>query len=378
MRDAASEKPGVGGFARRLARFAREAVKRTYALGVIALVTWLSYRAFAYLVVTLLFPSAVPAQITGIPTRLDDSVLETRRSSWLGMRLSENPRTPLAHYHRIDGWIQPDPFNDCTRSGCHAPLPHAARKEVRAFLNLHATSLHCGVCHMKSEDRPLVTTWYDLNTGKPRSVPTVLQTYAWLVSDGGREELADPTQGQQETLVALLRAAAREADNDPQLEQLAQHFAAVRYSSPAFQQRLERARETLPRHFRGEYGGKLALFDRQRNEPVLGHPGTAPAVQAYLREAQTADAAREQQLLAAVHPLRRAQALHCAECHRSTGSLIDFAAAGYPPARVETLSRPVIFRMIQNIAEGQPFYLPGFVPPAGQPEELPAREPRRP
>ena len=377
MASTASRKPGFGKVVHKLSRLALEIVKRTYAVGVIVLVTWLSYRALYYLVVTLVFPTPTPAQIVGIPTRLDEAVLKTRRSSWPGVQISENPRAPLAHYHHLDSWIQPDRFNDCTRNGCHAPLPHAQRKEVRAFLNMHATSLHCGVCHMESERRPLVTTWYDLHTGEPRGAPTVLRTYAWLVSDEGRNELAQPTADSQDRLVELLRTAAREADGEPALTQLAEHFAAVRYSSPAFQQLVEEAGAALPRHFRGEYGAKLAL-QNERGRPILGHPNTEQATQAYLREAQTADATRIAQLVGAVHPLRRPQPVSCGDCHRSAGGLVDLAAAGYPPARVEMLSRPVIFRMIENIAAGQPFYLPEFVSPAERPPEPPPDEPRKP
>jgi hypothetical protein len=377
MAKPASRKLVLRDLLRKVSRLALEIVKRTYAVGVIVLVTWLSYRALEYLVVTLVFPTPTPAQIVGIPTRLNEAVLQTRRSSWLGVQISENPRTPLAHYHRLDSWIQPDRFNDCTRNGCHAPLPHAQRKEVRAFLNMHATSLHCGVCHIQSEHRPLVTTWYDLHTGAPRGAPTVLRIYAWLVSDEGRSELAQPTADSQDRLVELLRTAAREADGEPALTQLAEHFAAVRYSSPAFQQLVEEASAALPRHFRGEYGAKLALRDGQ-GRPILGAPGTEQAIQAYLAEAQTADPARRALLLGAVHPLRRTQPVNCADCHRSVGGLVDFAAAGYPPARVEMLSQPVIFRLIESIAAGQPFYLPTFVSPEEPPPEAPPGEPREP
>jgi hypothetical protein len=40
---------------------------------------------------------------------------------------------------------------------------------------------------------------------------------------------------------------------------------------------------------------------------------------------------------------------------------------GYPPARVEMLTQPVIFRMIEHIASGHPFYLPAFLRPESQP-----------
>ncbi len=76
-------------------------------------------------------------------------------------------------------------------------------------------------------------------------------------------------------------------------------------------------------------------------------------------------------LLAAVHPQHGIPTLHCSDCHRATGSLLDFAAAGYPPVRVEMLSQPAIFRMVESIARGYPFYLPGFARPESQPATAP-------
>ena len=354
-----------------LGRILLDGIRRAYALGVIVLVLWLSFAALRYLVGTLLWPAAAPARIVGIPTRLTESVLETGQSRWPGVQASEMPRVPLAHYHRLGSWVRPDRFNDCTRSGCHAPLPHSQRKEVRAFLNMHATSIHCGVCHLQSESQPLPTTWYDLDVGEPRDAPSILQTYAWLVSEEGRRELATPTPRMQRRLVELLRTAAEEADGARELRQLAEHVAAVRHTSPAFQELLDTARDALPRHFRGEYGAKLALRESPRRptaRPILAHANTQAAVETYFREQATADPARREQLVAAVHPQRRPAALHCTDCHAAEGGLIDFAAAGYPPARVQMLSQPVIFRMIEHIAAGQPFYLPGFMqPPSTQP-----------
>jgi hypothetical protein len=362
-------------WARIAGRLMLEPVRRLYAAGIIALVLWLSFLAIRYLIVTLMFPVPAPAQITGIPRRLTEAMLETRRTQWPGVVDNENPRAPLAHYHRLDEWIEPDRFNSCTQSGCHAPLPHARHKEVRAFLNMHATSLNCAVCHLQAGQRPLRTVWYDLSSGQPRPAPDALWAYGWLMSEEGRQELANPTASTQNKLVALLRGAARESDNVPALKQLADHTAAVRYSSEAFQQLVEAARSTLPRHFRGEYGAKLTLLDPESQQPVLAERGTEGAVQAYLRESQTAEPGRKQQLLAAVHSNLRADMLHCTECHTAAGGLLDFAAAGYPPARIEALTHAVIFKMIEHIAAGQPFHLPSFVRPLESTPQRPATQP---
>ena len=202
--------------------------------------------------------------------------------------------------------------------------------------------------------------WYDLDTGRARSVPDVLAAYGWLTSEAGRQELADPTPDTQRRLVELLRGAARQSGDVPALTQLAEHVAAVHYSSPAFQQLVETARVTLPRHFRGEYGAKLTLLDTSSQQPVLESPGAEPAIRAYLRESASGDAALLPELWAAIHANRRPQTLHCTDCHTAAGGLLDCAAAGYPAARLEELSRPGVFTMIEHIAGGQPFQLPGF------------------
>ena len=247
MAKATAAKHGHGYWLRALPRLILAAGKRGYAVVVIAVTAWLSYMAFRYLVVTLMLPSAAPAQIVGIPMRLDRAVLETRRTQWPGIQVSENPRTPPAHYHRVQGWIRPDSHNDCTQSGCHAPLPHSRRKEVRAFLNMHATSLHCSICHVKAEATPLSLTWYDLSEGAACGTPALLRAYDLLTSEDGRKRFAQPTVAEQTYLAELLSTAARDSDGVPALQQLARHVTAVAPASEAFGQLVEAARVTLPR-----------------------------------------------------------------------------------------------------------------------------------
>ena len=336
-----------------------------------ALIGWTTWRALSYLVISLIHPSAAPAAITELPTRMDESFLRTERTAWRGVDATENPRMPPAHYHRIDSWVQPDPFNGCTAAGCHNPIPHNRRKEVRAFLNMHATSIHCGVCHMRTEHRPLDLTWYDLDTGAACDPPSILQIYDLLTSPRKRRALQTPTEADQRNIVALLRAAAEQADGLPALEQLAEHFAAVRAASGAFQSLIEVGRSTLPRHFRGEYGAKLALSNPQDRTPQLAHPDTADAVRNYLRHADSIPPVEHDTLLAAIHPLRRAQALTCIDCHREAESLVSFSAAGYPPARIKALTRPIVFQMVEHISAGRPMHLglPWISPNDGQPNK---------
>ncbi len=380
MAKAGTARPGRG-WGRWIGHELAEAIRRIYAIGVILLVGWLSYVALRYLVVTLMFPTPVPGQIAGVPRRLTADVLATRRGDWLGVQANQNPRTPAAHYHQIGGWVRPDRFNTCAQSGCHAPVPHAERKELRAFLNLHATSIHCGVCHVEPGSSGIRTTWYDLDNGRAQAAPAALRLYAWLTAPEAQAELAQPTSATQGRFVGLLREAAAASDDAPALTALATEAAAVRHDSPAFLRVLETARRILPRQFRGEYGAKLALRDPTSGRPLLkpaqlGDAGTPDAIRAYLAEfggGRAGSDDRRKQLVAAIHPRPRAAALHCTDCHRAEGAAFDFVAAGYPPARIVMLSQPAVFQMIEHIASGQPFFLPGFVQPAP-----PAPEPPHP
>ena len=362
-------------------RVLTDIVRRAYALVLGVVIVWLTFLAARYLVNSLIRPSAAPPQVLGLPTRLTADVLATRRQAWSGVQAVPHARSPLAHYHRMDGWVQPDAFNDCTRSGCHRPLPHARRKEVRAFLNLHATSLHCGVCHLQSDDTPLSLTWYDLQTGKATDAPAALQAYELVTSAGSRQRLAAATAADQNQLARLLRTAARQADNVPALTQLAEHVAAVRPGGEAFAALVDAVRDALPRHFRGEYGAKLALRDRQSRRPVLVCPESAQAVRNYLNAVRSRTELAEDQrklLLDAVHGARRPEPLHCTDCHRREGSLVDLAAVGYPAARREALSAQIIFQMIEHISRGQPLHLPQFIMPGAQPASAPTTQPQQP
>ncbi len=343
-----------------------EALKRLYALALMVLVAWLSWRAFAYLVIALLLPARPPPQITEIPKRLDAATL-SRPQPLAGQRAAENPRAPLAHYHRLGSWFRvADPANDCTRSGCHAPLPHHRDKASRAFLNMHATSLHCGVCHLDTAQQPLPLVWYDLETGAATPPPALLQAFAWLNSQS-QNSLPAADQNQ---IVGLIRAAAEQSGGDPGLSVLAEHLAAVRVDSEEFTRLLDVARDTVAAHFRGEYGAKLALREGD-GRPWLGHRQSEAAVQEYLARGASLPEPERLELLARVHPQRRNPTLNCTQCHQAEKPLVDLASVGYPPARILSLLQPMLLHAIENAMQGEPWYAPGFITPGTGPREEP-------
>ncbi|MEW6440520.1 MAG: hypothetical protein AB1640_06230 [bacterium] len=354
----------------RLVCLASTVVKKAYALGLIALVLWLSLKAFSYLVSALLLPARPPPQIADVPRRMDETVLERAAAAFAGVQATENPRSPLSHYHRFEPWFIPDQVNGCTRQGCHVPLPHGRNKADRAFLNLHVTSLHCGVCHTRVEETPLPLAWYDLKTGENRPAPASLRAYQWLMQPRVQSAPSFSAADQQE-IVGLLESTAREAEGEPALSNLAEHLAAVRAQSADFRRLVALARETLPRHFRGEYGAKLALVDSRTREPRLGRTGDEDAIARFLAGRGRLGEEEEASLLKHIHPDRRDPTLHCTQCHRSEGSLVDLTTVGYPPARIAAIIQPLVMQTIEHIAEGRPFHIPSLfgMPGRGGPFE---------
>lgn len=333
--------------------------RRAYSLLLILVILWLSWRAILYLVAALILPARPPAQIVDIPTRLTESVL-MRRPAAHGLAAPVKTRSPLAHYHRLDQGFQADSLNGCTASQCHSPLPHGQNKADRAFLNMHATSIHCAVCHVEQKEGPLPLAWYDLKTGNKRAQPpALLQAYAWLTSPSIRHTNTFSLQDQAE-IVRLLRQAATEAGGEASLASLAEHLAAVRAASDEFGRLVKVTRQALPGHFRGEYGAKLALLDPRTRQPLL-QPDNPKAARQYLARRHSLTGEEKEQLLRKIHPPRRTPTLHCRQCHQPEGSLVDFLSLGYPPARLEAISSPLVTSAIDHIVEGKPFHLPAFL-----------------
>jgi hypothetical protein len=357
----------TGGPALRIAqRFAAGVmgvILRGYAVCLIGVLVWLTLNAFSYLLDSLLVSTPAPPEVVALPRRLDPLTLQARRPDWLGLQAVENPRVPLAHFHRYDAWVHPDRLNNCTQSGCHAPLPHSKRKEVRAYLNMHATSIHCGVCHVASDAQALPVGWYDLETGEPRGRPALLEALAWLSAHRADVEGGAITENDQAFIVELLRRTYAETDRPPAIRRLADDLAAVRAGSDAFSKIVDNALDTLPNYFRGSYGTKAALIEPSTGRPDLGVIPDRTAVEEFLRDSPSMTDERRQELIDRIHPPLRSNSLHCTSCHTAEEPLVDLPGLGYPPSRIESLRDPLIFQMIEHISEGAPFRFPGILAP---------------
>lgn len=70
----------------------------------------------------------------------------------------------LYEFHNVDVDAEKDKENLCVF--CHGNVPHAKKKEIRAFLNMHAFFLACETCHIKVDEKQFV--WYNISTGETK------------------------------------------------------------------------------------------------------------------------------------------------------------------------------------------------------------------
>ncbi len=354
---------GVGGWS---LRFLQSAAARIYALALAGLTIWLTWVVMSYLVRGFFVSIPSPAQVADLPHRIDAEMLQAG-TAFAAFDGTDNPRMPLAHYHRFDAWYQPDRFNDCTRSGCHGPLPHQEHKESRAFLNMHATSMHCFACHTEAAGHPLDLTWYDLAEGQAAPPPPILRAYALLASPP--EDLG----ALRDRLIELLRESASRAGGSREMLLMVEHLEVARIDDPRFPELIAAARSVVSGHMRGEYGAKLTLRNSD-GTPRLGNPITVP-------EDAAPSSATVAAMLQQAHTGRAEHPRTCRDCHVREGGAVDFAALGYPPSRIEELLRPLVIQAISHSMEGRVFHLPGFTagnedaPEEDAPEEDDAQQP---
>ena len=163
---------------------------RLHALAVLLIVALAGYAAVAYLVRSVFWPVPVPSRYLQWQGQLNAESLWLSDSATVN---AETPRAPLGHYHGVDRWFQPDPFNGCAISECHSPMPHNKIAAVRAFDNFHASFLTCHLCHEYNSESRTPVVWVSLKTGKPIGSPAILKLMNFFELNYHQIE-ANPTQ----------------------------------------------------------------------------------------------------------------------------------------------------------------------------------------
>jgi hypothetical protein len=149
----------------------------------------------------------------------------------------------------------------------------------------------------------------------------------------------------------LLARTISTVGGDPELDQLLAQMQSTEPGSPVWKTAVAELTAELPQHARGEYQAKLAKAGEDRKETY----------KTLARQAADYFAApREQGPFNAIHaPLAREPA-KCLSCHDDQPGMLDFAAAGYSPRRTKYLGSLAVARLMQQVREGQSFYLPNL------------------
>ena len=332
--------------------WAGEGIKRLYSLGLASACAAIGFVSIRFLLTLLLTRQAAPVEITDIPIRLTTAMLTA--SAPADARHEEGdhrPRGPLAHFHQIPAWFQPDTGGDCTTSGCHNALPHAERIEVRAFLNMHATFVDCMVCHGGAATPPGQASWHTLADRQSVGVPATLQLIGWFESHADLKSVDATAVGQQ--VRQLLLQASEQASGNARLQRWALAIETAYPGSEAWHAAMHEVRQGLALYKHGEYGAKIAVpggFGRLS-------PEQRRASDEYLAGDRLSVEARKA-VLKRVHQGVAPRGAMCAPCHSAEPALVDLTALGYPESRIKDLRGSQIVSQVLSIEQGQPFHLP--------------------
>ena len=352
---------------KRWSRMARSLVTRLWVLAIMVVAIWTAYLAGSYMVEVVFALPKVPLDI--LDRRLAFKPDDLRATSSVGLTTAA-PRAPIGHYHGVERWFQPDLHNGCTVSGCHQSLPHARSKETRAFANMHATFLHCQICHTTATVNPLKTAWIDTRTGHRQDAPAVLQLIRELEINADRILVAPDRI--HEALCRLLAQAVQISGPESILEYFSIRLNTAAPGSAVWRQPITQLAEELPNQARGEYGAKIAL-------DTLGDP-FEQANDRRLDQARRSAGLRpgspeRMELVRQAHSDVETNPDSCLPCHGGQPARLDWQFLGYPPKRQAELSNLIITRMIQQNRQGQPFYWPGMLNPVGSAASLPSSRP---
>lgn len=343
-----NDKPGAhgDGIAARIKSF----VIRSWALVVMLAVLGVGAWAVRYLYVSIFEVSQVSDRLRVHASALTIDDLRTSADSSY-MRVE--PRVPIGHYHSTDRWFQPDPRNGCLTSGCHTPLPHARSVESRAFANSHAMFLDCMVCHDARISGPVQAGWLSVADGTWQASPASLRLARYLEVERARVE-SDPAAA-HEQIVPLLEQMLFFADEASPLHDVNLQLTIAEPGSPVWNKAVRQLDRELALHVRGEYGAKIALKASESGMRAT-HQQLMKQTTAYLRLPK--DSAQRDDMLPKLHINILGKPGACLMCHTESSARLDFAALGYSPKKIESITGSLIVRQMQHIRDGIPFYLP--------------------
>jgi len=333
----------------------RQILRRSYAgiLLVSLIMIWVV--SLQYLIHNLITRQTAPTEIVEIPKRLDELVLleQPHDLALTGGVTEPLTRGPLAHFHQIPPWFQSDPTGGCTVSGCHYQVPHGKRVETRAFLNMHATFLDCGLCHTERVIQTPQTGWFELHDGKRSAIPAVLRLVSYLE----RTELSAPDQANDinDQLILLLNQALIEAGENEQLRAWLVHLETTTPQSKLWDYIIEDIQEGIRLHLHGEYAAKIAV-DQGEQRPGMNSL-QKQATKEYLKNLEQLSTEQSEKLLDEIHQGISPEGQICTPCHNSDLPMLDFGALGYSPQRIEALQDSPIARQMQQIQEGKEFII---------------------
>jgi hypothetical protein len=337
---------------RRFLQAVKSVVVRSYALLILSLLLAAGYLSVHYLVKTVFYPPTLPRAMSDWASKLD--VAELRSNHAEGVERSA-PRAPISHYHTVEQWFQPDTRNGCTISGCHQPLPHDHRAKVAAFANFHATFLTCQMCHAPAAARPATARWVSTTTGLVQDSPAILQLMKFI--ELNTDAIATYPETVDRQIKQLLATAITSLGQDQVLDELLAEMQSSQPGSPVWKQAEANLVLELPLHARGEYGAKLAWTgDAAATESQFA----TLTAQARSFLAMPSDSPDRAALQKTIHQPLAGAATACVACHDDQPALLDFQSAGYSPKRALTLAHLEIARLMQQVREGQSFYIPSM------------------
>ena len=190
----------------------------------------------------------------------------------------------------------------------------------------------------------------------PQESPAILQLLQYL------ELNADTIKSQPASVDArikeLLGQSIRTIGQDAILDELLAEMQSSEPGSPVWKHAVTELIGELPLHARGEYRAKLAWV-AVADQRVAQFQAMTEQARQYFAAAPGSSERRD--LQSAIHGSLAGAPTPCISCHDDQPGMVDFRAAGYSPKRSEYLSHLEIARLMQQIREGQHFYIPNML-----------------